>query len=67
MGKICTSYNEVDRAYNKVRMELWRLGVLGDGSKLDGVECLFDSFPVECVIRGAEGLERIVYPCKISD
>ena len=67
MGKICTSRNEVNRAYNKVRMELWNLGVLWDGSKLDGVGCLFDSFPVECVIRGAEGLWKkklnaIVFP-----
>ena len=37
MGQIYTSRNEVNRAYNKVRMELWRLGVLWDGSKLDGV------------------------------
>ena len=67
MGKICTSRNEVNRAYNKVRMELWHLGVLWDGSKLDGVGCHFDSFPVECVIRGAEGLWKknlnaIVFP-----
>ena len=42
MGKVFTSFEEVNRAYNKVRMELWRLGVLWDGSKLDAVECIYE-------------------------
>lgn len=42
MGRICTTYNEVNRAYNKIRMELWHLGVLWDGSKLDVVECIYE-------------------------
>lgn len=37
MSKIYTSDKEVNRAYNKVRMELWNLGVLWDGSKLEKV------------------------------
>ena len=41
MSKIYTSFKEVTRAYNKVRTELWNLGVLWDGSKLDGVECIY--------------------------
>lgn len=41
MSKIYTSFKEVTRAYNKVRMELWNLGVLWDGSKLDGVGCTY--------------------------
>ena len=42
MGKIYTSFSEVERAYNKVRKELIDLGVLWDGSKLDGVECIYE-------------------------
>ena len=38
MSKIYTSYEQVTRAYNKVRKELINLDVLWDGSKLDGVE-----------------------------
>ena len=43
MGKICTSFDEVTRAYNKVRGELIVLGVLWNGSKLDGVECYYEA------------------------
>ena len=42
MSKVYTSFNEVSRAYNKVRMELWHLGVLWDGSKLDAVKCIYE-------------------------
>lgn len=67
MGRICTSYQCVNKAFNKVRWELWKLGVLWTGSKLEMVDCVFDSFPVECVFRGAEGLWKeklnaIVFP-----
>ena len=41
MSRIFTSYETVARAYNKVRMELWHLGVLWNGSKLDGVGCTY--------------------------
>ena len=44
MGKVYTSFDEVSRAYNKVRRELIALGVLWDGSKLDGVECIYEPF-----------------------
>ena len=67
MGRICTSYQCVNKAFNKVRWELWKLGVLWAGSKLERVGCIFDSFPVECVFRRAEGLWKeklnaIVFP-----
>jgi len=42
MSKICTSYEQVSRAYNKVCKELWNLGVLWEGSKLDKVQCIYD-------------------------
>ena len=42
MGKICTTYNEVNRACNKIRMELWHIGVLWDESNLDAVECIYE-------------------------
>ena len=67
MFKILTSYDCVDAAFNKVRWELWKLGVLWAGSRLERVGCIFDSFPLECVFRGAEGLWKdklnaIVFP-----
>lgn len=42
MSKIYTSFKEVKRAYDKVRKELIDFGVLWDGSKLDGVECIYE-------------------------
>jgi hypothetical protein len=42
MDEIYTSFDEVNRAYNKIRKELWNLGVLWDGSKLDAVECIYE-------------------------
>ena len=42
MGKIYTSYKQVSRAFNKVRKELWNLGVLWAGSKLDEVVCFWE-------------------------
>ena len=39
MSKVYTSYEEMCRAYDKVRGELIGLGLLWDGSRLDGVEC----------------------------
>lgn len=67
MFKIFTSYECVNKAFNKVRWELWKLGVLWAGSRLESVDCVFDSFPIECVFRGAEGLWKeklnaIVFP-----
>ena len=67
MSRIFTSYKIVSRAYNKVRMELWDLGVLWDGSKLETVDCIHDPIPLECIWRSAEGLWKkelnaIVFP-----
>lgn len=67
MSKIYTSRETVSRAYHKVRMELWKLGVLWAGSKLDKVECIHDPIPLECIWRSAEGLWKkklnaIVFP-----
>ena len=42
MGKTYTSFETVSRAYHKVRMKLWDLGVLWDGSKLDQVSYTYD-------------------------
>ena len=55
MSKVYTSFNEVSRAYNKVRMELWHLGVLWDGSKLDGVECIYDQIAPIAALSGTMG------------
>ena len=55
MSKVYTSFNEVSRAYNKVRMELWHLGVLWDGSKLDGVECIYDQIAPVAALSGTMG------------
>ena len=55
MGQIYTSRNEVNRAYNKVRMELWRLGVLWEGSKLDGVECSYLTIAPSMTFTGTMG------------
>ena len=67
MGKIYTSNETVTRAFNKVRKELEKLGVLWYGSKLDTVGCIHDPIPLECIWRGAEGLWKeklnaIVFP-----
>ena len=51
MSKIYTSYEQVSRAYNKVRKELINLDVLWDCSKLDEVECLYE--PLE--LNGLRG------------
>ncbi len=55
MSKVYTSFNEVSRAYNKVRMELWHLGVLWDGSKLDGVEYVYDQIAPIAALSGTMG------------
>ena len=55
MGQIYTSRNEVNRAYNKVRMELWRLGVLWEGSKLDGVGCTYLTIAPSMTFTGTMG------------
>lgn len=39
-----TSFSEMEAAFNKVRKELEKLGLLVDGSPLDGVECYHERF-----------------------
>ena len=55
MGKIYTSFNEVARAYDKVRKELIGFGVLWDGSKLDGVECSYLAIAPSMTFTGTMG------------
>ena len=55
MGKIYTSFNEVARAYDKVRKELIGFGVLWDGSNLDGVECSYLAIAPSMTFTGTMG------------
>ncbi len=55
MSKIYTSFEEVKRAYNKVRTELWNMGVLWKGSKLDKVPCIYDVIAPFAAITGTMG------------
>ena len=55
MSKIFTSYEHVNTAYNKVRMELWNLGVLWDGSKLEQVPCIYDPISPVAALSGTMG------------
>ena len=59
MDEIYTSFDEMTRAYNKVRSELVKLGVLWDGSKLDEVECIYEPFN-PCGIVGYMGFCEFV-------
>ena len=56
MSKVYTSFDEVTRAYNKVRTELWKLGVLWDGSKLDGVGLTYLTVAPIAALAGYMGL-----------
>ncbi len=56
MNKIYTSYAQVSRAYNKVRMELWNLKVLWKGSRLDGVGCTYLTVAPIAALSGTMGL-----------
>jgi len=56
MSKIYTSYEEMSRAYNKVRTELWNLGVLWDGSKLDNVDATYLTIAPIAALAGYMGL-----------
>ena len=67
MNKIYTSQETVSRAFNKVRMELWRLGVLWDGSRLERVPCIYDAFAPIAALGGTMGWydpekKRIEFP-----
>ncbi len=56
LGSIYTSSDEVYKAYNKVRDELIRLGVLWDGSKLDKVDCTYLTVAPIAALGGTMGL-----------
>ena len=56
MSKIYTSFDEVTRAYNQVRTELWNFDVLWDGSKLDGVGCTYLMVAPIAALAGYMGL-----------
>lgn len=55
MSKVFTSFDTVKRTFNKVRMELWYLGVLWDGSKLDGVGCTYLTVAPWLAVTGTMG------------
>lgn len=55
MSEIYTSFAEVTRAYNKVRGELNRMGVLWRDSRLDQVPCLYVTIPLEAFVKGWMG------------
>ena len=56
MSKIYTSYDEMCRAYNKVRTELGNLDVLWDGSRLDRVGCTYLTLAPIAALAGYMGL-----------
>ena len=56
MSKVYTSYEEMCRAYNKVRMELWNLGVLWEGSRLDSVDATYLTVAPIAALAGYMGL-----------
>lgn len=55
MDKVYTSFEAVSRAYNKVRRELWDLGVLWKGSRLDRVPCFYDPVAPVSALCGVMG------------
>ncbi len=56
MSKVYTSYDEVNRAFNKVRNELFNIRVLWDGSRLDGVGCTYLTIAPIAALAGYMGL-----------
>ena len=56
MSKVYTSYDEVNRAFNKVRNELFKIRVLWDGSRLDGVGCTYLTVAPIAALAGYMGL-----------
>ena len=42
LKRIYTSFDDVTKAYNHVRMELWNIGILWNGSRLDEVQCIYE-------------------------
>ena len=56
MSKVYTSFDEMSRAFNKVRTELGNLGVLWDGSKLDKVGATYLTVAPIAALAGYMGL-----------
>ena len=56
INHIYTSFDEVERAYNKVRNELWTLEALWDGSRLDGIGCTYRTIAPIAALAGYMGL-----------
>ena len=56
MSKVYTSYKEVCWAYDKVRMELWNLGVLWEGSRMDSVGATYLKVAPIAALAGYMGL-----------
>ena len=54
--RIYTSFDEVTKAYNKVRSELWQIDVLWDGSRLDKVGCTYLTVAPLAALGGTMGL-----------
>ena len=55
MSEIFTSFKKVTKAYNKVRGELIRMGVLWRESRLDQIPCLYEPVDLKAVICGWMG------------
>ncbi len=55
LKRIYTSFDDVTKAYNHVRMELWNLGILWDGSRLDGVQCIYEPVALKSALLGWMG------------
>lgn len=46
LKKVYVSFDEMERAFNKVRRELQDLGLLSEGSRLDKVDCYYEGFTI---------------------
>ena len=55
LNRIYTSFDQVTDAYNEVRDDLIKLGVLWRGSKLDTVECLYERIAPIAALKGWMG------------
>ena len=55
LKRIYTSFDDVTKAYNHVRDELIRFGVLWRGSRLDGVQCIYEPVALKSALRGWMG------------
>ena len=65
--KIFTSFDEMEDAYNIVRGELIKLGVLWDGSKLDKVEAIYLSIAPISALGGYMGFYQPANQSAVGD